>query len=322
MPLAETTAPTTMPSIITLAVYGHGTDLVNREFRDPSVRILSIPGNTGSNAISGPDALMIFFDIYDNASKKYQVTLRDTRRTKKQLDTEFPTKNNCKIMPPLKYDPTTNTFSKQSTYDFMKENLTQGEFVNEYRRSAMHATTAEKFKNKMSQYTRDSIIRDIQYSGTHKIYTPVINRVWFFNSEARRKEIIKERKERDKRRGHKTMAADAEEAFGIFVVDTCNYQGKVKIGDNMTDKQSYNTQLLALLKKEEQLDTMNGRTLSLVDGHLLLSTFVDFLHETLGFDVINIIDNGCRACTIRDVKIQKQIIDMENEASKEINKEL
>lgn len=317
--VSSSRSPIETVPIITIAVYGHATDIVNREFRDSTVRILSVAGNTGSNAISGPEAIENFTNAFHDYREKYAKAMVDSRKTKKQLDAEFPVKHTCKVMPPLNFDPETNQFTKQSTYDFMKENLTKGWFVDEYRSSAATLTRGERFKDTMSQFTRDSILRDLENAETHKIFTPVIDRVWSFGTEASRKALLKKRKEREKIRGRTTMPSTVEEAFGIFVIDTCNYSGKVAVGDDLVSKAGYNKPLLDILKEKGTIQADDGRSYVKKEGAALLSQLVEHLHG-LGFAVINIIDNGCRACSIRDADIQRRIIDLENEAMRGINK--
>jgi hypothetical protein len=258
-----------------------------------------------------------FTDIINATPREYGVAMLDAGKTKKQLDAEFPVKHNCKIMPPLRYNSETTQFTEQSTYDFMKDKLTAGRFVDEYRRGAEAATRDEKYKDTMSQFTRDSILRDLQGSNTHKIFTPVIDRLWSFGREAERKDLAKHRK----KRGLGAMATSIEEAFGIFVIDTCNYKGKVAVGDDLVSKAAYNKPLLDLLKHEGTIHSDDGHRYEKKDGALTLSQLVEHLHG-LGFAVINIIDNGCRACSILDVDIQRRIIESENEASRGINKRI
>jgi hypothetical protein len=304
-------------SIITIVIYCHGMDMVEAPFTDINVRILSVSGNTGAIAFGDSDEIDRIKTIYHETTTDYQKLIAEKGIKQKTLEALHPTATTCKRMPKLAFNRDENDFNLQSTYQYLKANFSNSTKKDKYATAAKGVAQ----KRQYDEFTKQAVLADIETGDVHKIYTPVINRLYGCNSIAKQAEIKKDIKQRkDAKMGRAGHRTSLEEGFGIYVLDTCNYNGPVKIDDELTSKKGYNKPFIDFLTSKQTVRTISEQY-TLNDGDFDLKTLVQHLH-TLGFDIINIIDLGCRACSIQDASIRSEIIAKENVQSAMINTQI
>jgi len=305
------------PSIITIVIYCHGMDMVEAPFTDINVRILSVSGNTGAIAFGDSDEIDRIKTIYLKTTTDYQKLIAEKGTKQKTLEALYPTASTCKRMPKLAFNRDENDFNLQSTYQYLKANFANSTKKDKYASAAKGVAQTREY----NEFTKQAILADIETGDVHKIYSPVINRLYGCNSIAKQAEIKKDIKQRkDAKMGRAGHRTSLEEGFGIYVLDTCNYNGPVKIDDELTSKKGYNKPFIDFLTSKQTVRTISEQY-TLNDGDFDLKTLVEHLH-TLGFDIINIIDLGCRACSIQDASIRSEIIAKENVQSAMINTQI
>jgi hypothetical protein len=306
------------PSIITIVIYCHGMDIVETPFTDINVRILSVSGNTGAIAFGDSNEIDRIKSIYHDTTTKYQKLLAEKGIKQKIVEALHPSANTCKRMPKLAFNYDDNDFNLQSTYQFLKANFANSKKKDKY--ADVAKITAHK--REYDEFTKQSVLADIESGDVHKIYSPVINRLYGCNSVSKQAEIKKNIKARkDAKMGMAGHRTSLEEGFGVFVLDTCNYSGPVKIDDELTSKKGYNKPFIDFITTKQTVITSSNTQYTLQDGDFDLKTLVEHLHS-LGFDIINIIDLGCRACSIQDASIRSEIIAKENLQSTMINTQI
>ena len=307
---------TELPSIITILIFAHGADLIDVDYADAQVRIISSAGNAGALAIDGPSAVDIMQDLYADQSKEYHKMLQSKNVKQKNAESIYPNATTCKIAPKLFFDKESNTFLPQSTYRFLQKMINTGDLVEEYKRMAVYKMN--KNPEMLSPFTTKATLNAIEENANYKIYTPVVNKVYNFSDEETRKNAAKQLANR-KQTSTIVRRQTVDEAFGIYVLDTCNYEGPVKPDDDMTKtKKAYNKAFLTELNGKKSF-IGKTRPYDLTGGYITMSYIANYLHE-LGFDVVNMIDLSCRSCGIKDEKSLNKIIAKEKKMSSKIDK--
>jgi len=276
--------PHKVPSIITIALIAHGQDSPNDPFFDENVRIISYAGRSGSIAWSDPQTLENINREFEKYYLQYQRSL-PTKGKKKYMDqlySEFPNANKCQRMPNFIFEED-GSVAPASSYNFLKAN-----FLKEVKDEEGGVEERDPFAYSKSNYREMSVGRimddgkqgdrpylftmeDAESGLTHRIYTPVINKLYSFIDPD-------------------DTALPNRVHFGIHVMDICNYDqktlAKIKVGDDLLkSKAAFNRDFLAHIIGNNNLVT--------------LQYICSYLHQ-LGFDVINIIDVACRAYGRRD----------------------
>lgn len=292
LPNNPSTNPSTNPSIITLLIYAHGRELIER-FNDATVRIVYFAGRFGSVYLSERDEVAKVHKIFDDVTRAYshQLTeiLASERLSKKQfmkqLYERFPLANTCKIIPNFSFDE--DGIHTQSTFDFLNKYIASGPHVDKYKIIAKNKKKfTVNFETTAPNFDKFAI-EDAETNQTHRLHTPVVNKVYYF------------------------FDIDEPIDFMIEVLDTCNDTGTAPVqpGDILSSsKKAYNKEF-----KETYFNKSNKRpTITLQD-------IVNYVHS-LGFDTINIIDVSCRACEKKDEAHRDRITEMEHEENAQINK--
>ena len=281
-------------SIITLLIYAHGKELTQR-FNDATVRIVYFAGRFGSVYLSERDEVAKIHKIFDDVTREYSQQLTEIiaserlskKQFMKQLYERFPQANTCKIIPNFIFDE--DGIHTQSTFDFLNKYIASGPHVDKYKILAKNKKKfTVNFETTAPNFDKFAI-EDAETNQTHRLHTPVINKVYYFFDIDDDKPITD---------------------FMIEVLDTCNDTGTapVQLGDILSSsKKAYNK-----VFKETFFSKSNKRpTITLQD-------IVNYVHS-LGFDIINIIDVSCRACEEIDEAHRDRITEMEHEKIAEIN---
>ena len=128
---------------------------------------------------------------------------------------------------------------------------------------------------------------------SHRLHTPVIDKNYSFIDLAE-------------------PSLPSKFKFGIYVMDICNYDrsapgnANIKVDDNLAiSKKAYNSQFL---------DEINENNKS-----FNLSQLVEHLHS-LGFQIINLIDLGCRGCRTMTQTKRDELTARENMLSERIDR--
>jgi hypothetical protein len=281
------------PSIITILIWAHGGELPLEEFKDNDVRIVYLAGGVGSVFLGERDELAKIHKLFDNVNKSNHKQLTDLATSKrlskpklmKELYTEFPSANTCQIIPNFSFDEEGNA-QPQSTFDFLQQYIARGPHAENYReivkRNKSHTANFEETAEPSIKFS----VRDAETEQTHRLHTPVINKVYQFFDLAPVRPITD---------------------FGIIILDTCNYKGPLKIGDDLTSKKGYNKDF-----KERYFHKDNERPT------LFLSDIVGYMHN-LGGKIINIIDMSCRSCIDMNEELRERITQLEHEENAHID---
>jgi len=279
-----------IPSIITIAIISHGQDMPNDPFFDENVRILSYAGRSGSVTWLDPKALDNINKDFDKHHLEYQRGL-PTKSKKKYIEKlyeDFPNANKCQRMPDFHFLKD-GSVTPISSYNFLKSQFLSeatdkdGAIVErpynplEYLKSIHNNTSAARTRQSRGSrpLTREDLftIEDAESALTHRMYTPVINKLYQF-SDSKNPTIVNDFK------------------FGIHVIDICNYDQKqpgrvnIKVGDN-------------LLKSKTAFNRGFSSYIESANNIVSLQYLCEYLHS-LGFNIINIIDVACRAYKNRD----------------------
>ena len=275
------------PSIITILIWAHGGERPLEEFKDKNVRIVYLAGRVGSVYLGAPDELYKIDNLFIDLSREKQAQLTDVAKIKKttvsklmkELYAEFPQANTCKNIPNFSFD-VEGQARPQSTFDFLQKYISHGSYAENYRAvvKRMKATTDPSVKFS---------VMDAETDQTHRLHTPVINKVYEFFD-------LSERPITD---------------FGIKVLDVCNYEGPMKIGDDLTtSKKSYNAEFKDRFFRKDNKTPI-----------IYLRDIVGYLHH-IGFDIINIIDMSCRYCAEMNEELRERITQSEHEENEHIDR--
>ena len=305
-----------LPKIITIGIFSHGTDLVDIPFNDPGVRILSMAGNLGSISWGIENGINYINDNINDDREYYFTKMRElgykTRQDIRNFESSVaPGANMCKNMPTLLHDKTTNSFTPQSSYNYIKKIAKFPKVTNFFKNEHDDELDVSLTKIKMTDMQREWTMNDAKTKQIGKIYTPVINKGYYGNDI----EMIRSHKREKKRRG----SLFTKPSFGVYVLDLCNYNGDVKIRDElMSCKKEYNLPFYNMIH-DPNPRTIGSYTFN--DGQFDLESLVNYLHE-LSFDIINIIDLSCRECSIEDRELRDRIVAEENEKASLINTQI
>lgn len=289
-------ASTINPSIITILIWAHGGEFPLEEFKDNDVRIVYLAGGVGSVFLGERDELAKIHKLFDNVNKSNHKQLTEIAASRglskpklmKELYAEFPDANTCQLIPNFSFDEDGNA-RPQSTFDFLHKYIANGDHAEYYRdlvkRKKAHTENFEETAEPSVKFSA----RDAETNQTHRLHTPVINKVYeFFDLKPVR------------------PITD----FGIIVLDTCNYKGPLKIGDDLTSKKGYNKDF-----KERFFHKDNERPT------LFLRDIVGYIHS-LGGKIINIIDISCRSCADMNEsfeEVRERITQLEHEENAHID---
>ena len=282
------------PSIITIVILSHGSDLVNEKLSNnirQNVRIISQAGHIGGLSLSSNRSVNNIIRHNYNVFKNYNSKKKDATVSKKITEKEIKEfiKNNqlnkCENTPVIDVDD--DTITPISTYTYFKElwnkpDMSDKAFKDEYKQMV---TTKLQQDKKISPYTKKQTEFGLTNELVFKLYVPIVDKILYF--------------------GDKSNTNDSS----IIVLDTCNYKGNIKVNDNL------------LTKKGDSAVSIDN------NGELKLSELIEHLKKNqnnLRFEIINIIDLSCRYCNINDRDESKlnDIIKKENESENEIDKTL
>ena len=280
------------PSIITIVILSHGSDLVNEQLSNDirqNVRIISQAGHIGGLSLSSNRNVENIIRHNRNIFADYNLKKKDATVSKKITEKQIKEfiKNNqlnkCQNTPVI--DVNDDVIRPISTYTYFKElwnkpDISNKAFKDEYK--DMVTFKLEYDSKNISPYTKKQTKFGLTNELVFKLYVPIVDKILYF--------------------GEKNDTNDSS----IIVLDTCNYKGSIKVNDN-------------LLKKK-------GKSAVPIDnnGELKLSELIEHFKTKLGFEIINIIDLSCRYCNINDRDESKlnDIIKKENESENEIDKTL
>ena len=282
------------PSIITILIWAHGGELLE-EFKDNDVRIVYLAGRVGSIFLGERDEVAKIHKLFDNVDKsnhKQLTEIATSRRLSKpklmkELYKEFPEANTCKMIPNFSFDEDGNA-RPQSTFEFLNKYIASGPNADTYRHNVKSRKQFKIFAKAIDAIdaSEQFAFDDAETNQTHRLQTPVINKVYeFFDLDAVR------------------PITD----FKIEVLDTCNYKGPLKMGDDLTSKLGYNKDF-----KNTFFPKGNERPT------LFLSDIVGYIHS-LGGKIINIIDMSCRSCESFE-ELRERITQLEDEETDQIDK--
>ena len=272
-PIAHKSNSAINPSIITITIISHGRDIPREPYSNPDVRILSIAGRSGSITHSAPNTLKIITDEFDEHYLEYSRNIPSKGKKKfvEQLYSDYPMANKSKGIPDFVFDAEGNA-APLSTYTFLSEVFLsdRGKRLDLDRMMASKSSYRDYSKSQPIRqgHHRESDTQtraDAESGLTHRMYTPVINKRYFFLSNPDNPEQASNLK------------------FGIYVMAISNYdKTNIKVGDNlMTSKSAVNRDFVRYMTDQDNIITMKD-----VCQHL----------RKCGFDVINIIDTSCREC--------------------------
>ena len=268
-------------SIITILIIAHGEDFPSVPFQDPSVRLVSFAGKTGSvyyNMINDYDGII---QIFEDKDREYSASLpkKGIKKFKEELYKQYPDANKCiKIPNFIKIE--SDQFVPQSTFEFLERNIASGAHVDAYKSRIIGVKPDSQTFVKPHQFYEKYAFDDAEES-QHPIHTPVINKKYFF-TDATNPRLPVDRK------------------FGIYILDVCNNPSPAKIGDNLTIKKGYNKDFANRILQE---------------GETSLYELTSHLHS-IGFNVINIIDVACRSCKETNTPrgtVRKRITELERD---------
>ena len=275
-----------MPSIITVLIYAHGGDMPDQPFEDPSVRIISFAGRSGSNYFGDNRIFDTVKNIFNTQHKAYDANIPFKGKNKflEQLYGDNPRANKCEVMPNFSFDG--DSVTPQSSYDFLNNRITRGSHVDDYRATVVRRNITNSIGAK---YAHADSVENL----SHRLHTPVIDKNYSFIDLAE-------------------PSLPSKFKFGIYVMDICNYDRSapgnvnIKVDDNLAiSKKAYNSQFL---------DEINENNKS-----FNLSQLVEHLHS-LGFQIINLIDLGCRGCRTMTQTKRDELTARENMLSERIDR--
>ena len=275
-----------MPSIITVLIYAHGGDMPDQPFEDPSVRIISFAGRSGSNYFGDNRIFDTVKNIFNTQHKAYDANIpfKGKKKFLEQLYGDNPRANKCEVMPNFSFDGDSAT--PQSSYDFLNNRITRGSHVDDYRATVVRRNITNSIGAK---YAHADSVENL----SHRLHTPVIDKNYSFIDLAE-------------------PSLPSKFKFGIYVMDICNYDRSapgnvnIKVDDNLAiSKKAYNSQFL---------DEINEN-----DKSFNLSQLVEHLHS-LGFQIINLIDLGCRGCRKMTQTKRDELTARENMLSERIDR--
>lgn len=275
-----------MPSIITVLIYAHGGDMPDQPFEDPSVRIISFAGRSGSNYFGDDRIFDTVKNIFNTQHKAYDANIpfKGKKKFLEQLYGDNPRANKCEVIPNFSFDGDSAT--PQSSYDFLNNRITRGSHVDDYRATVVRRNITNSIGAK---YAHADSVKNL----SHRLHTPVIDKNYSFIDLAE-------------------PSLPSKFKFGIYVMDICNYDRSapgnvnIKVDDNLAiSKKAYNSQFL---------DEINEN-----DKSFNLSQLVEHLHS-LGFQIINLIDLGCRACRTMTQTKRDELTARENMLSERIDR--
>ena len=292
-------ASTSNPSIITILIWAHGGELPLDEFKDNDVRIVYLAGGVGSVFLGEYHELSKIDKLFDDVNKSNHKQLTEIATNSKpkklskpqlmkKLYAEFPEANTCQIIPNFSFDEDGNA-RPQSTFDFLHKYIANGPHAEYYRdlvkRKKAHTVNFEETAEPSVKFSA----RDAETNQTHRLHTPVINKVYEFFDLNPVKPITD---------------------FGIIVLDTCNYKGPLKIGDDLTKS-----------KKEYNKGFREGFFKDKARPFLFLRDIVGYIHSLDG-KIINIIDISCRSCADMNEsfeEVRERITQLEHEENAHID---
>jgi hypothetical protein len=278
------------PSIITIALIAHGEDKPSDSFNDANVRILSYAGRSGCIAWSDAQTLGNINDEFKKYYLEYRRNLSESGLKRGKLYSDFPDANVCENTPNFSFKDD-GSVVPVSSYNFLKN-----DFLREIKdEEGGVEIDPDLFSFSKGVYNHHSIemlqdrsrhrrlanaelytMEDSESSLTHRIYTPVIDKLYIFKDE------------RDPDTPDRLH-------FGIYVMDICNYDKKVegnvniKVDDNLLSKKGFNKKFFNHVKESKR--------------EITLECISTYLHA-IGFEIINIIDVSCRVYSSAEFPLQ------------------
>lgn len=289
------TVEASSPSIITILIWAHGGERPLEEFKDNDVRIVYLAGGVGSVFLGAPNELAKMHKLFDDINKSNHKQLTDIATSRrlskpklmKELYAEFPDANTCQLIPNFSFDEDGNA-RPQSTFDFLHKYIANGPHAENYRDNVKRRKQFKIFADAIDA-SEQFAFDDAETEQTHRLHTPVINKVYQFFDLAPVRPITD---------------------FGIIVLDTCNYKGPLKIGDDLTKKKGYNKNF-----KDQFFHKDNEKPT------LFLRDIVGYIHSLSG-KIINIIDMSCRYCADMNEsfeELRERITQLEHEENAHID---
>lgn len=212
-PVAEETAinspkqlVTSPHSSITIAIVAHGVDLQDEPFSDPSVRMVSLAGRSGTNYSGAPDDYHKIKALFEAKHGSYaaSVNKQGKRKYLAELYSRFPNANRCEKIPNFEFIGTEEV-RPYSTFQFLQDNLANGPVADNYREKlfVLDHPDSRVRPNKL-------MMEDAGSRLTNRLHTPVINKEYLLKDDALR-----------------------HYPFGIHVMDVCNATTTIKVDDNL-----------------------------------------------------------------------------------------
>ena len=282
-------------TIITIAIMSHGQDMPKVPFLNENVRILSYAGRSGSIGLAQPTTLEHINKEFEKYFLEYhrKIPTKGKKKYMQQLYTDFPNANKCQKIPDFKFEEDGRA-TPVSTFNFLEDRFfkehkdEEGRIIpstdqfdgtkQSYRGFAVKKMKQNGRNGKNSRNERFTT-EDAESALTHRIYTPVIDKLYQFT------DLI-------------DPSVPEKYNFGIYVLDICNYDQKeeghvnIKVGmDLMKSKAVFNREFLQEIIENNYVTTLDN--------------ICDYL-DSLGFDIINIIDVACRTYHSREFAEKEQ----------------
>ena len=120
-------------SSITIAIVAHGIDLPDEPFSDPSVRMVSLAGRSGTIYSGSPDDYHKIKTLFAEKHDAYATSLNKQGKRKylAQLYSRFPNANRCEKIPNFELVGTEEV-RPYSTFQFLQDNLAKGPVADNY----------------------------------------------------------------------------------------------------------------------------------------------------------------------------------------------
>lgn len=294
------------PSIITILIKCHGADLPSESFNDPTVRIISFAGRSGSIFSATPqyknEVKQTFAEQFTAYSRK--IPTKGKKKFMAQLYQDNPGANRCENTPMFSLDESTS--KPLSTAQFLMDSFVNpSQHMSElsdidiyhsfpvYNKNTQRRFEMRKEGNipQREQFTYEDAVEN----KTFRMHTPVINHLYSFTDP-------------------EDPNVPIQHGFGIHVYDICNYDRKVdghvniKIEDNLIkakSRASFNSEFASTVKD--------------ADDSITLEHLCDYLHS-IGFHTINILDSSCRyAGECYDRETRKRVTEMEDDQFSQID---
>lgn len=236
-------------SSITIAIVAHGIDLPDEPFSDPSVRMVSLAGRSGTIYSGSPDDYHKIKSLFAEKHDAYATSLNKQGKRKylAQLYSRFPNANRCEKIPNFELVGTEEV-RPYSTFQFLQDNLAKGPVADSYRDKLFildHPQSRVR-PNKL-------MMEDAASRLTNRLHTPVINKEYLLKDDLLR-----------------------HYPFGIHVMDICNATTTIKVDDNLItstrrvnrpliDRLSYNLNVIDLKFLVRHLHNIGFHTINIID---------------------------------------------------------